>query len=123
MGLTFLVIGIKLYDALPSQGVPAPICAGVTIGLCLAGLSFKVAFTRADAPELLGTTWTGNSVLQFLMWLTRPMQGNELVVQARAVFLGVGVMGFMTLVNGVRLRRNNEDDRKMSGKSVLWESF
>ena len=51
------------------------------------------------------------------------MQENELVVQARAVFLGVGVMGFMTLVNGVRLRRNNEDDRKMSGKSVLWESF
>lgn len=45
--------------------------------------SFKVAFTKADAPELLNG-------LQFLAF--RPIEAASLVAQARAVFIGITVM-------------------------------
>ena len=50
--------------------------------LCLVSLGFKVAFTIADAPEL---------VSQSQHILVTPIIGASLVVQARTIFVGIGL--------------------------------
>ena len=94
----FYWVGEQIYRTLQPQA-PPPICAGVSVGLCLSGLGFKLAFTRADAPELLqGLRWTKRLFPSFTM----SMQDTGLVTQARATFVGVGVVGGMTIINGAR---------------------
>jgi ethanolaminephosphotransferase len=61
----------------------APISSIVAITLCLAAFSFKVSFTNEDAPELLEG---------FSRALLEGLENFPLVTQARAVFLGIGVV-------------------------------
>ena len=59
--------------------MPRQASSAVAIGLCLAGIGFKVAYTKADAPELL------NGLDRTLLAL---MRESSLVTQARTMFLG-----------------------------------
>ncbi|KAL8829708.1 MAG: hypothetical protein Q9191_001861 [Dirinaria sp. TL-2023a] len=66
---------------------PRTIAAASSIALCLGALGFKVAFTKEDAPELLlGLDW----------FVLKPMEEASLVSQARAVFIGIALIGFFT---------------------------
>lgn len=64
----------------------------VALGLCLSAFGFKVAFTIADAPELL------SGIPQFL-W--SPMNGAILVTQARTVFAGTALSALYTLYHRI----------------------
>ena len=69
-------------------GVSRPIAISCAITLCLAALSFKITFTKADSPELfLG--------LQALV--PRHMEESSLVAQARAVFFGIALLVYLTI--------------------------
>ena len=60
----------------------------LSVMVCFAAFAFKVAFTAADAPELL----RGVGVLSPLVALTSKI---PLIAQARVVFLGIGqLLGF-----------------------------
>ena len=73
------------------------IAVSCSIALCLAALSFKVAFTKADAPELL----VGLEPL-----ILRPMEESALVAQARAVFIGIAALACLTISqHGYRSRK------------------
>ncbi len=61
--------------------------SAASLALGVAALGFKVAFTKADAPELLDG-------LGFLV--LRPMEEASLVAQARAVFFSLAIMATMT---------------------------
>lgn len=54
----------------------------LSITLCLAAFAFKVAFTNAEAPELLKG---------FKIPFERQLESTPLVTQARAVFMGLGL--------------------------------
>ncbi len=58
-----------------------------SLALGIAALGFKVAFTKADAPELL-------EGLGYL--ILRPMEEASLVAQARAVFTSIAIMVMLT---------------------------
>ena len=76
-------------------GTSLHISAASSIALCVAALGFKVAFTKADAPELLVGLRT-----DFL----RPMQDASLVVQSRVVFLGIGTLVCLRVLSQAFLR-------------------
>ena len=74
-----------------------------SIALCLAALGFKVAFTKADAPELL----VGLESL-----ILRPMEESSLVAQARAVFIGIVALACLIIgQHGYRSRKPQVNDR------------
>jgi len=81
------------------QRAPAGVSSIFSIGLCLAALVFKVAFTRADAPELL-TGWT--------VHLPETLENTPLVTQARTVFLGLAVAVVYTIFFESRRRLYKE---------------
>lgn len=61
--------------------------SAASLALGIAAVGFKVAFTKADSPELLDG-------LGFLV--LRPMEEASLVAQARAVFSSLAIMTIMT---------------------------
>ena len=63
------------------------ISSGASIALGITALSFKIAFTKADAPELL-------EGLQFLV--LQSTETASLVAQARAVFTSIAIMIVLT---------------------------
>lgn len=72
--------------------------------LAIAAMGFKIAFTKADAPELLDG-------LGFLVM--RPMEETSLVAQGRAFFFSLAVMAILTASPIVSQIRDHE--RKASG--------
>lgn len=83
---------------------PRTIAAGSSIALCLGALGFKVAFTKADAPELLvGLHW----------FVLKPMEEASLVSQARAVFIGIALIGCFTA--GAKVSKPVEDNETSQG--------
>ncbi|KAH0538725.1 hypothetical protein FGG08_004677 [Glutinoglossum americanum] len=76
----------------------------IAITLCLAAFIFKVSFTNADAPELLEG---------FSQTLLKGLESIPLVMQVRAVFLGIGgvvayVLFFETKFGSVRKRKEKD---------------
>ena len=89
---------LNLAQRLSRRGLPhAPrqISAVCSISLCLAAFGFKVAFTNADAPELL---------LGFRRFLPGPMEEASLLNQARTVFLGIGLFLVFAISAEIYLR-------------------
>ena len=81
-----LVVAMYLWNcySLATTGfphLPRPIAKGASQVLMLLALTFKVAFTHEDAPELLD--WAANKVVEL-------STGFSLVMRARAVFIGIG---------------------------------
>ena len=61
--------------------------SAASFALGIASLGFKVAFTKADAPELM-------EGLQF--FVVRPMKEASLVAQARAAFFSIAILLILT---------------------------
>ncbi len=78
------------------------ISAASSIALCVAALGFKIAFTKAEAPELLVGLHTD---------VLRPMQDTSLVLQSRVVFVGIGTLLCLTILPQA-FRRSTEENRK-----------
>lgn len=76
--LTYLVVGQELTQGL--DGLPGPTNNLLSVGLTVAALTFKLAFTNEAAPEL---------VVGLPKTLADMTQGISLVVRARAVFIGL----------------------------------
>lgn len=90
-----VVTYLDLARRLSRRGLPRAsrqISAVCSISLCLAAFGFKVAFTHADAPELL---------LGFPRRLLTLLEAASLLTQARAVFLGLALFLLFTVLAGV----------------------
>ena len=64
----------------------------VALGLCLSAFGFKLAFTVADAPELLAG-------IPEDLWV--PMAEAPLVTQARTVFAGIALFTLPSLYRSI----------------------
>ncbi|KAK3380313.1 alkaline-phosphatase-like protein [Lasiosphaeria ovina] len=80
VGATYFWIYRQLSHRL--DGLPAPLGIACASALILAALTFKVAFTQEDAPELV----TG---LPKVFMNFNPAQGLSLISRARTIFLGL----------------------------------
>ncbi|RYP93064.1 hypothetical protein DL770_000810 [Monosporascus sp. CRB-9-2] len=82
--LSYSLIAGQLFGAL-STGIPMLISGSLVSGLLLLALSFKLAFTMEDAPELV-VGFARRLVDVFVF-----EGGPDLVTRARAVFIGLGL--------------------------------
>lgn len=88
--LLVLVTYLDIIQRLSRTAVPwasRHLATAASLALGIAALGFKVAFTKADAPELL------EGIGGFV---PRPMEESSLVGQARAVFSSIAIMGLLT---------------------------
>ena len=112
-----LVTYLDIIQRLSKRSVPwasRPVASAASLALGIAALGFKVAFTKADAPELL----EGLGCL-FL----RPMQEASLVAQARAIFTSIAMMVVLTSFPAVYHRIRG--GRATTGKECVqghWEN-
>ena len=70
-------------------GTSRHVAAASSVALGVAALGFKIAFTKAEAPELLADLHT-----DFL----RPVHESSLVLQSRVVFVGIGTLVSLTIL-------------------------
>ncbi|KAI1504236.1 GPI ethanolamine phosphate transferase [Biscogniauxia marginata] len=77
---SYAMVSWQLFDDL--QSIPTTIAGSIVAGLVTSALSFKLAFTNEDAPEL---------VVGFAKTVAHIFDGPSLVTRARAVFLGIGL--------------------------------
>ncbi|KAI8960199.1 alkaline phosphatase-like protein [Daldinia sp. FL1419] len=77
---TYAMVSLELFNEL--QGIPTAITASIVVGLATSAISFKLAFTNEDAPEL---------IIGFAKTLVDLFDGPTLVNRARAIFLGLGL--------------------------------
>lgn len=88
--LLVLVTYLDVIQRLSRRAVPwasRHLATAASLALGIAALGFKVAFTKADAPELL-------EGLGYLC--VRPFEQASLVAQARAIFTGIAIMTVLT---------------------------
>lgn len=78
---TYLLVSRELLSNL--DGVPTVISGSVVAGVVTSAVSFKLTFTKQDAPEV---------VVGFARFFADLFDGPSLVTQARAVFMGIGLM-------------------------------
>ena len=96
--LFVLVTYLDVIQRLSRRAVPwasRHFATAVSLALGIAAMGFKVAFTRADTPELL-------EGLGFLSWAT--IEEASLVSQARAVFASIAMMMVLTTFPAVYQR-------------------
>lgn len=102
--LTYAVV-VQQLAGLAMPWASRKISAAAFISLGTAAFIFKLAFTKADAPELLAGLESLTS---------RIAEGASLVTQARAVFVSIGIM---TLIMCVPVRcRISSNARKSKRK-------
>ncbi|KAI1821782.1 alkaline-phosphatase-like protein [Xylaria intraflava] len=70
------------------DGVPTVISGSMISGVVTSAVSFKLAFTKQDAPEL---------VIGLAKFLADLFEGPSLVTQARTVFMGIGLAAIYPL--------------------------
>lgn len=80
---SYALVGGQLFFGLNAE-IPALVSGSLVSGLVLLALSFKLAFTSEDAPELV-VGFAKNLASIFV-----PEGGPGLVTRARAVFIGLG---------------------------------
>lgn len=83
---TYGMVSWQLFHSLGN--IPTAISGSVVAGLVISAVSFKLAFTNEDAPEL---------VVGFVETLVNVFNGPSLVNRARAVFLGIGITALYPL--------------------------
>lgn len=93
--VTYVNIAQRLARTCLPQA-PRHIAFGVAIALSLAALGFKVAYTNADAPELLMGLPTG---------LLRPILEMSLISQARGTFVFIFVTAILTIFPAFRRQK------------------
>ena len=88
--LLVLVTYLDVIQRLSRRAVPwasRQFATAASLALGIAALGFKIAFTKADAPELL-------EGIEYIV--LRPMEKASLVAQARAVFTSIAIMAVLT---------------------------
>ncbi|XXH04428.1 hypothetical protein Hte_010843 [Hypoxylon texense] len=99
---TYATVSVELFNTLGD--IPTAISGSVVAGLVTSALSFKLAFTNEDAPEL---------VVGFARTLVNMFDGPSLVNRARAVFLGLGLTSMYPLYNivvpGTKVSRDESE--------------
>ncbi|KAL7626028.1 major facilitator superfamily transporter protein [Parahypoxylon ruwenzoriense] len=83
---TYAMVSLELFNDL--KNTPTVISGSVVAGIVTSVVSFKLAFTNEDAPEL---------VVGFAKTLVYIFDGPSLVNRARAVFLGLGLTSIYPL--------------------------
>ncbi|KAI0378756.1 alkaline phosphatase-like protein [Hypomontagnella monticulosa] len=83
---TYAVFSLELFHGL--SNIPTAISGSVVVGLVTSAVSFKLAFAKEDAPEL---------VIGFARTLVNAFDGPSLMNRARAVFLGLGLTSLYPL--------------------------
>ncbi|OTB02277.1 hypothetical protein M426DRAFT_322854 [Hypoxylon sp. CI-4A] len=95
-GLVIATYGMNSLQLFYDLGnIPTVISGSMVAGLVISAMSFKLAFTNEDAPEL---------VVGFARTLVNMSDGPSLVNRARAVFLVLGVTSLHPLYNIMVLR-------------------
>ncbi|PGH13203.1 hypothetical protein AJ80_06449 [Polytolypa hystricis UAMH7299] len=89
-----------------SRNSPSSMILSVYPALVSFAFIFKIAFTAADSPELL----QGSTLLQSL---AEAVQGISLVIQARVVFVGIGLALVYSTVTSLRGISHTKTDRKV----------
>ena len=108
---TYLLITFRLNNRLAKSGRSRPLNV-LSVPVAIAAFFFKVAFTAADAPELL----RGVVTLYPIAILTSNI---SLVAQARVVF--VGITSLLALAIYYEMTEDQKSDRK--GMFVLYRSL
>ncbi|OTA94494.1 hypothetical protein M434DRAFT_394638 [Hypoxylon sp. CO27-5] len=90
---TYGIVSVELFNDL--RDIPTAILGSLVAGLTTSAISFKLAFTNEDAPEL---------VVGLARTVVNIFDGPSLVNRARAVFLGLGLTSIYPLYNLVVLR-------------------
>ncbi|TGJ86138.1 hypothetical protein E0Z10_g2663 [Xylaria hypoxylon] len=83
---TYLLVSRELLSNL--DGIPTVISGSVVAGVVISAVSFKLTFTKQDAPEV---------VVGLARFFADLFDGPSLVVQARAVFMGIGLVAIYLL--------------------------
>lgn len=83
---TYAMVSLELFNGL--RRIPTTISGSIVVGLATSAISFKLAFTNEDAPEL---------IVGFAKTLVDLFDGPTLVNRARAVFLGLGLTSICPL--------------------------
>ncbi|KAI0554200.1 alkaline-phosphatase-like protein [Xylaria curta] len=83
---TYFLVSRELLNDL--DGIPTVISGSVVAGVVTSAVSFKLTFTKQDAPEL---------VVGLARILADFFDGPSLVTQARAVFMGIGLTAIYPL--------------------------
>ncbi|KAF2969132.1 hypothetical protein GQX73_g4445 [Xylaria multiplex] len=83
---TYLLVGREILNN--SDGIPTVISGSVVAGVVTSAVSFKLTFTKQDAPEV---------VVGFARFFADLFDGPSLVTQARAVFMGIGLVAIYPL--------------------------
>ncbi|KAH6694733.1 hypothetical protein VD0004_g4963 [Verticillium dahliae] len=90
VGATYALLGIRIHCCL--SGLSRVMSFGVVFVLILSALTFKLAFTHEDAPELLGG---------FVHDISAALQRLTLVTRARIVFLDLAAVAAYALCKSV----------------------
>ncbi|KAI1393230.1 alkaline phosphatase-like protein [Hypoxylon trugodes] len=85
---TYAIVSWKLFNNL--RNIPPVVSGSIIAGLTTSAVSFKLAFTSEDAPEL---------IVGFARTLVNIFDGPSLLNRARAVFLGLGITSIYPLYN------------------------
>lgn len=101
--VTYLNVVRRLSKSSLRWAPPSLAMSGAVI-LGTAAFAFKMAFTAADAPELIAP---------FMQPAVDVMGGTPLVIQARAVFLGIGSIWLFS--NLPSLSQASRSDRSFNG--------
>lgn len=105
--VTYLTIARRLLLCKPPP-IPQKLHSAFSLTLCMVALRFKASFTSADAPELLI-----GLPRRFLILIDE----SSLVDQARAVFLGIGIVIIIAIsthiVQRASLVKHNEGKIKL----------
>ncbi|KAI1134922.1 alkaline phosphatase-like protein [Hypoxylon sp. FL0543] len=109
---TYGMVSVQLFDGL--RGIPIAISGSVVAGLTTSAISFKLAFTNEDAPEL---------VVGLARTLVGIFDGPSLVNRARAVFLGLGLISIYPLYNIVMFRTRSSKMDAMRTLHHLYTIF
>ncbi|KJZ73379.1 hypothetical protein HIM_07173 [Hirsutella minnesotensis 3608] len=94
VGLTYSLVTVQILHNM--RGLPRLAVLFLCVALSLASLTFKLAFTAEDAPELV--TGLAKSVNDML-------QGPSLIYRARVVFVLIVVIATFSVYKGIRARR------------------
>jgi len=95
VGATYIWIHRELVFGF--NGIIAPVSYASATGMILAAVTFKVSFTKEDAPELVIGFVRSIADLGFT-------QGHSLVARARAVFIALGG-GLLVVIFYILTRR------------------
>ncbi|KAI1773691.1 alkaline phosphatase-like protein [Hypoxylon cercidicola] len=109
---TYAAVSVELFNSLGNM--PTAISGSVVAGLVTSALSFKLAFTNEDAPEL---------VVGFARTLVDIFDGPSLVNRARAVFLGLGLTSMYPLYHIVARGTKVSQDETMRTLHHLYTLF